>query len=91
MIDDLDIWAPAGVQERLGNFLVLSLLTLVDVSLIIRLGSCKSVVNTVFVYPSSPWERQSLVRGCFCPTKVTSRIALMSSMSVCKTKQKPLT
>lgn len=87
MIDDLDIKAPAGVQERLGNFLILSLLTLVDVTLVIRLGSCKSVANIVFVHPSSPWERQSLVRGLFCTTKVTSRIALMSSMSVCKKKR----
>lgn len=56
----------------MGNFLVLSLLTLVDVSLVIRLGFCKSVANIVFVHPSSPWERQSLVRGLFCTTKVTA-------------------
>ena len=38
----------------------------------------------------SPLERQSLVKGYFCKTQATSRIPVMTIVTICKTKQKLL-
>lgn len=57
---------------------VLSLLTLDDVSLV---NSCKSLLHNTY-FPHLPRNC-----GLFCKTQAKSRISLMISMFMCKTKQ----
>ena len=60
---------------------VLSLLTLADVSAITRF---LEIFDKQHILPLSLWERNFLVRGCFCKPQVINRIPLMIIMSMCK-------
>lgn len=77
--------------ERLWNFFVLSLLTLVDVSPVMKFPQIFEK-HSLFLFRLllSLWERHFLVRGYFRKTQTTSRISLMISTSICKPKQKLL-